>query len=31
MNYGFVSFDGWYWVAVSNGTVVEIGAAEDWS
>jgi hypothetical protein len=31
LHYGFVSFDGWYWVSLANGKVSEIGAAEDWS
>jgi len=31
LHYMFSAFDGWYWVSVAKGTVVEIGAAEDWS
>jgi hypothetical protein len=31
LHYSFTAFDGWYWVAVVEGKVVEIGATEDWS
>src|SRR5262245_44599594 len=31
LHYSFSAFDGWYWVVVIKGKVVEIGAAEDWS
>ena len=31
LQYDFISFDGWYWMLLSKGRVVEIGATEDWS
>ena len=31
LHYKFASFDGWYWVSAAKGTMVQIGAAEDWS
>ncbi len=31
LHYGFSTRDGWFWLVVANGRVLEIGAAQDWS